>query len=397
MSATILFWESDPTLRKAMYRTLSWKGFHPIALEDPSQLPKAVKLEEPELSIIEGDWQPGSKINFYKESSQLVPNGGFSFILPSCDVSSSEMQEYYGIVLGNLRKPFGSVELFSGIQSAYRIKGHLEKGPFPWEECLEVRRLKTEEEILSALKLRYEVYREIGYIDSFEEELEFDKYDPNSIILGAIINQNGTKELAGTLRIIRVNSNGSQKEELKKVFRHREIECSVPYDDDRANLPACVSFGITPGDLSLFDPGFGSSVSDSGIEVSSEICELSRLVIQPKYRRHRFGIERKLFELIVVDCCADQPRKNWFVIAIHPSRCAKFERLGFRKISALGTKFYTGISQPAILMTLDLGRYLCSPNPFIKDLDLNKLIYKVNGNMLSTLEDRSYSLERVAS
>jgi len=307
------------------------------------------------------------------------------------------MQEAYGIVLGNLRKPFGSAELFSGIQSAFRVKEHIEKGPLPWEECLEVRRLKTEEEILSALKLRYQVYREIGYIDSSEKELEFDQYDTNSIILGAIINQNGTKELAGTVRIIKISSNGTNQEELEKVIQHRGIEYPAASDHEEPDLPACVSFGITPGDLSLFCPGFGSSISDSGIEVSSEICELSRLVIQQKYRRHRLGIERKLFELIVLDCCVDQPRKNWFVIAVHPSKCAKFERVGFRKISALGTKFYTGISQPAILMTLDLGQYLASPNPFTKDLDLNTLIYKVNGKMLSTLEDRSYSVERVAS
>ena len=58
MSARILLWDTDPTLRQALFKTLSWKGFQPVALENPSQLSKAVELEDPELTIIEGDCNP---------------------------------------------------------------------------------------------------------------------------------------------------------------------------------------------------------------------------------------------------------------------------------------------------------------------------------------------------
>ncbi|HUU27985.1 MAG TPA: hypothetical protein VM123_09245 [archaeon] len=390
----ILLWDSDPSLRKALVKALSWKGFHPVALEDPSKLSKALELERPELSLLEGAWEPGARISLDGESYPLSPNGELSSILPSFKVTQSGKLQADGIILGNLRKPFGIEDLFSNIRSSLLIKDRLEKTPLPWEEYLEVRRLRTEEEILSALKLRYKVYQEIGYINQSPEEIEFDKYDPRSIIFGAFFRHNGTKELAGTLRIIRSNDNGPHYNELKNILRHRSLECSEAPAYEKSSLPACESFGVAPRDISRFFPGFGSTFSERGINLSSEICELSRLVIRRKYRRHRFGIERKLYNSVIVDCCAEEPKRNWFAIAVHPSNGSKYARYGFNMISSLGIKPYTSISQPAILMAWDLQQYLLTPNPFTKDLALNTLVYKENGCLLSTLgEKASYPVQ----
>ncbi|MFC1613736.1 hypothetical protein ACFL5K_00395 [Gemmatimonadota bacterium] len=398
MAVTILFWESDPVLKEALFRTLSWKGFQPIALDNPSQLAKAIVMEKPELSIIEGDWQPGSRISFDQGRYPQTSAGELSIISPAFGVNPSGMPETYGIVLENLRKPFGSAELFSGIKSAIRKKDRLKKTPLPWEQYLEVKRLETEKEILSAMELRYEVYHEVGFLKSSTQQLEFDKYDANSIFLGAFVNNNGTRELAGMVRIIKSLGRGPHQNALLKIFHQfgNEYPASSAHENYTL-LPAFSSFGLTRKDIPQYCPEIGAPISESRYYVSTEICEISRLVIHHKYRMHKYGIERRLFELIVVDSCAEEPKRNWFAIAVHPSRAAKFERLGFRKVSSLGVHDYNGISQPATLMTLDLWQYLCSPNPFTRNLDLNSLIYKANGVLLHNLQDRAVNRQKAAS
>jgi len=292
-----------------------------------------------------------------------------------------------GIVLEKLQKPFGSEELYSALQSALKLKSQLERGSLPEDNCLEVKPLVSEKEILSALELRYEVYREIGFIGQSPAGIDFDRYDKRSLFLGAYIRQNGERELAGSLRIIRQRGNfAAQRNTLSLILQRLEIPGAMPAETENRALPACESFRIGPEYLSRHLPGFGSRYSIHGTAVSEEICELSRLVIKRKYRKQRFGIERRIFEAVVVDSCIGEPLSNWFVIAVHPSRSAKFERFGFGRVSALGTHFYTGISQPAILMALDLQRYLASPNPFVKNLELNTLLYKLNGGLSHGLE-----------
>ncbi len=298
MAATIILWDSNPTLRSALFRALSWKGFRPVTLENPSQLSEAVELENPELSILEGSWQPGSRISLNQGMYTPVPNGELSIVLTSHIPPSSGGSESYGIVLENLRKPFGSADLFAGIDSALRRKDCIEKTPLPWEEYLEVRRLKTEEEILRALELRYEVYQEVGFINSNDKEIEIDRYDPKSISFGVFVHQNGTQELAGTIRIIQNSTDSPHKKELGNIMRQHGIECAAASDCQESTLPAFATFEISTENYSGFYPRFGSTISGNGKDVSSEIYELSRLVIKREYRRHRFGIERKLFENI---------------------------------------------------------------------------------------------------
>lgn len=391
----ILLWDSDPVLRKAMASALSWKGYRPIALENSSQLAKALELEKPELTILEGNWARGDRINLSKDGFFTGSDGELAVIFPVFEISSSGQPESSGIVLNNLRKPFGTAELFSGLQTALQIRKHIESTPLPWEECLELRKLKTEEEIISSLKLRYETYREVGYINPNPEELEFDRYDFNSIFFGAFLHQSGSKELVGSMRIIRQNFSGPHKKELSNILRGLEIGDGLVEDEREMVLPAFSTFNMKVEDCSRFYPRFGSTLSNNGEEISGEIFELSRLVIKKEYRKHRLGIERKLYEMTVVDCCATAPKRNWFVIAIHPSKSAKYERYGFKNISSLGVKSYIGISQPAVLMTWDLQQYLLSPNPFTKNLDFNTLIYKVNGNLLHTM-DQTLLQEKVA-
>jgi len=307
--------------------------------------------------------------------------------------SPSGESENGGIVVGNLRKPFSTEQLLTGIRSAFRIRERIEKTALPWEECLEVRRLKSEEEILEALKLRYEVYRELGWIKPSSMEIDIDEYDLRSLIFGAFIYRNGTKELAGSIRIITKQGENTFRRELEKIM----LSCGKKLNQtEPVTLPALSSFGISRDDHNLFTPGFGSILSGSGAAVSAEPYELSRLAIKAQYRRNGIGVERRLYELVVTDCCCEQPKRNWFVIAVHPSKSYKYARYGFRRISELGIGPYTEILQPAVLMAWDLQKYLLSPNPFTKTLDLNSLIYRVNHSLLTTLRALPSYPEKVA-
>jgi len=393
MGKKILIWDADHSLGSAISNVLSRNGFQPVILENPYQAFKAIELERPELSIIEGDWRPGSRITLNKSNFPMSPNGDLAVILPTLKDPGSAENETGGVVLENLRKPFGVQRLLSSIHSALGKKDRIEKTPMPWEKCLEVRRLKNEKEILAAFKLRYKVYNELGWIDQSSEEIDIDPYDLNSIIFGAFIHYNGTKELVGSIRIIQSRREGPHRLETENILRSLGINQArfEPYA-----LPSLLSFGISKEDYGNFNPGFATILSGSGAPVSSEIHEISRLVIKRKYRKHRFGIERRLYDLVVTDCCTEEPQRNWFVIAIHPSKISKYARYGFRKISELGVKSYTGIFQPAVLMTWDLQHYLLTPNPFTKNMEFNSLIYRVNDNLLYTLQTEPVYSEKTA-
>jgi len=356
MGKKILIWDADLSLGNAISTILSKNGFQPVNLENPYQVFRAIELEQPELSIIEGDWQPGSRIILNSRNFPMAPNGYLAVILPLFEDYPLGESKTSGIVLENLRKPFGTQRLLSGIRSAFRIKDRIKKTPLPWEECLEVRRLKNEEEILAAFKLRYDIYTELGWIEPSSEEIDIDPYDLN-------------------------------------ITRNYGIERT---GFEPTTLPALLSFDISRKDYNSLSSGFATTLSGSGAAVSAEIYELSRLVIKRKYRRNRFGIERRLYELVVTDCCTEQPQRNWFVIAVHPSKSLKYARYGFHKISKLGVKPYKSILQPAVLMSWDLQRYLLMSNPFTKNLELNSLIYRVNDNLLNTLQTEPIYPEKVA-
>ncbi len=393
MGKKVLIWDADPSLGNAISTILSKNGFQPVNLENPYQVFRAIELEQPELSIIEGDWRPGSRIILNSKNFPMAPNGYLAVILPLFENYPLGESETSGIVLENLRKPFGTQRLLSGIRSALRIKDQIKKTPLPWEECLEMRRLKNEEEILAAFKLRYDTYTELGWIEPSSEEIDIDSYDLKSIIFGAFFHHNGTKELVGSIRIIQSQENNPLRREIENIMRNYGIERA---GFEPTTLPALMSFGISRKDYNSLSSGFATTLSGNGTAVSAEIYELSRLVIKRKYRKNRFGIERRLYELVVTDCCTEQPQRNWFVIAVHPSKSLKYARYGFHKISKLGVKPYTSILQPAVLMSWDLQHYLLMSNPFANNLELNSLIYRVNNNLLNTLQTEPIYPEKVA-
>ncbi len=368
MDGQIVVWDRDPSFRQALFRSLLGLGYNPVSLDSPVRLRRAVELLEPELMLLEGEWPRGELVEFGQEQQSPGRAEEMAVVLPLLRTQRvGRGAPDRGIVLDNLRKPFPLPMLLNTIRRSLKTRSWLRWEPSFSEQCLEVRPLTEGAELREAYHLRYQVYREVGYIPPSPEELEIDHYDRRSIIFGAFVREGGQRRMAGTVRIIR------RPEGRTRV-------------EDRS-LPATDSFGLSWKDFCRLHRGFGSRCSFSGRAVSPEVCELSRLAILPEFRRHPLGIERRLFELIVVDSCSQGPPRNWFMIAIHPSRKRKFQRFGFRQVPGLGVRDYKDLSQPAILLSLDLQEYLLGPNPFTGDLHLNSLYYRINGRLLVHAEE----------
>lgn len=379
MNEMILFHDSDPVLHEAISAVFSGGGFKAFGLGGAETSGLEAELSDPSLLILEGAWERGSKIALDRNPGEFQQAGYLALVLP---LNGGGGQ---GMVVESLRKPFGMKQLLTAVQSALELRARLNSAPPDYgTEWLEVRRLADESELDAAFRLRREVYLETGYIDDSCPTLECDCLDPRSIILGAFVHQGNRTELAGTLRIIRTGGDGPVSAAVSRLATLNGMT-TLARDGKGMPLPACDSFLVSPDELEAYQPGFASARSITGVSVSPEVCELSRLAVPSAWRRHRLGIERRLFDLVVVDSVASYPHRNWFVIAVHPSKRFKFHRYGFLAVNELGVRQYAGLDQPAILMTLDLQQYLVTPNPFTANLDQEVLLYRAGGCLVHEL------------
>ncbi len=392
MDCRIVLWDSDRSLREALFSRLFRKGFLPVSLGDPAKLGKAVRMLDPELVLFESGWERGETVSLRGDSGPRR-DSDLSVVMPLEGEGFSAAGGGRGLVLDKLRKPFGTRELINGISGALELRRRLAHRSRPGREWLEVKRLTTEPEIEAALALRQEVYRETGFISGERRAIEYDHYDLRSIHFGAFHVQGERRTLAGTIRIIHrpAGKIAGHTETVERLLRRFEPELAYVSDPCVSELPALKTFGLGVDSLASLKPGFGSGESLCGNPAREEVFELSRLAIASPWRLNRFGIERRLFQMIVVDSMAASPRRNWFVIAVHPSRQAKFERFGFSLAGDLGVRPYAGLDQPAILMTLDLQQYLTTPNPFSASLDLEMLLYRAAGYLSHSLEGENTS------
>ena len=385
----IMLWEPDKDLRKALTLYISNLGYQPIALGKMTDFKDAIGLERPLVCLLPADLEKGAKVDFSNLDCKFDLKGEVSVVLPDTDEETLGHGGPKGVVIDRIRKPFGIRELADRLDHAVVRRDKLERCPFPWEQNLEVRVLRTTDELRQALRLRYEVYREVGFMRDSDLGIDLDPYDFKSTIFGAFINRHGKSVLAGTIRIIHDSGFGPHRKQVAEVMAEHGLdplaaECSAT----GSTLPALETFRLAPADCRAHYPGFATGRSRCGMGVSSQTFELSRLVIGRDFRRDRAGMERRLYELVIAHCCASNPRKNWFVIAIHPSKRRKYLRFGFQDISELGIQSYTGIDQPASLMVWDLHNYLQYPNPFTAELEENMVEYSYCNHLINMLEER---------
>lgn len=382
--------EPDQDLRKALSLYLIRLGYKTVALSSFDEFKNALELERPLMCLLPAELNKGSRIELDDIEWRSEFKGEMSVVLPmfADDIYSGESTT--GVVVDRIRKPFGIQELANCLEDALARREELDRSPFPWEQSLRVRVLRNSDELRQALKLRYEVYNEVGYMEASEYGLDLDPFDFKSTIFGAFVTEDGRSELAGTIRIIQHMGFGPHRAQVAEVMKEYGIDpAAAELSALTSSLPALQTFRLGAGDCGRLYPGFASETSSGEQPVSSQAHELSRLVIGNKFRRDRAGMERRMYEMVVAHCCARTPMRNWFVIAVHPSKTRKYVRFGFQNISQLGIKSYTGIEQPAALMVWDLQKYLQMPNPFTGMLDENIIEYNYNSSLVTAFQSRS--------
>ncbi len=386
----IMLWEPDLDLRKALTLYINRLGYKAVALNRFLEFKNAIELERPLLCLLPTEMCKGSRIKLDDIKCRPGYKGEMTVVLPLFEGDSYSGDAATGIVVDRLRKPFGIQELASRLDAALARREELECYPGTWEQSLEIRALRNFSELRQALELRYEVYREVGYMEASEYGLDLDPFDFKSTIFGAFITGSGHSELAGTIRIIQQKGFGPHRKQVAEIMGQYGIDpAAAELSALSPTLPALQTFRLQAADCRGLYPGFATETSVGVEPVCSQAHELSRLVIGSKHRRNRAGMERRLYEMVIAHCCAQEPMRNWFVIAVHPSKTRKYVRFGFQNISQLGIKAYTGIDQPAALMVWDLQRYLRMPNPFTTLLDENIVEYNYRNALVSPFHDRT--------
>ena len=386
----IMLWEPDQDLRKALSLYLMRLGYKAVALSKFHEFKVAIELERPLMCLLPADLSKGRRILLDEIEWNSGFKGEMAVVLPMFSDDNYNGAETSGIVVDKIRKPFSIHELSHKLEAAFARREELDRNPLPWEQSLTVRALRNSDELRQALKLRYEVYREVGYMEASEYGLDLDPFDFKSTIFGAFVTEDGRSELAGTIRIIQNMGFGPHRAQVAEVMGEYGIDpAAAELSALTASLPALQTFRPGAGDCSRLYPDFASEISTGVEPVSSQAHELSRLVIGNRFRRDLAGMERRMYEMVVAHCCSQTPKCNWFVIAVHPSKTRKYVRFGFQNISQLGIKSYTGIEQPAALMVWDLQRYLRMPNPFTGMLDENIVEYNYHRELVTGFQSRS--------
>ncbi len=125
-------------------------------------------------------------------------------------------------------------------------------------------------QLVEAFRLRYEVYRQLGYVTVGDAELDVDEYDERALPLGAF--DVSTQELVGTMRIIRAESRSDYRCAVRRVVAQADDAALTARVIGRRSptLPSAVSLEI--GQMLVAIAG------------GLPICELSRLIVRPDRR-----------------------------------------------------------------------------------------------------------------
>lgn len=192
---------------------------------------------------------------------------------------------------------------------------------------------KKPEEIIEIMKLRYNVYKELGYNKEFNTEipgLDFDRFDKNSIFV--IYSRNN--EITATTRIIKDTVEGllsEKKYDLKTGFNEIRIENWLEH---------------------------------------KKIAELSRTVIKPEYQKSGIEFRSMFSDLYNIGKSTDIG--NYLMVMPKDMYHALYEKCGMEIIKEIEN--YGNIDKQSVIIKWDINNI----NPFFK-----RIILKEKSNKLS--------------
>jgi predicted GNAT family N-acyltransferase len=203
-----------------------------------------------------------------------------------------------------------------------------------------VKELTTVAEVRSAHRLRYDVFKTLGYINgSTASCLEVDAYDEYAISFGAVDLSSG--EVVATLRLITNRAQSRSKELLQRILW-------LESDVNLSKKLECVPVSPMP---SLFAPAICALVEQYK-EGDREIEELSRAVVKPEFRR--YGLSRALMEfgLAYATLCG-------FPILVGgciPEHVPMYVKYGYQELLGVGLIRYPNVGMMANTVVCDTKR-----------------------------------------
>ena len=233
----------------------------------------------------------------------------------------------------------------------------------------ELRALLTEVELYDAYRLRYEVYRRLGYLQSCNKsEAEMDIYDLSSVPFGAF--DAATGELVGTLRLIKPEP----QLEYDHLIAHVLAEC---FDTELTRQ------ALEPRPRSL--PSIVSDEIERQIEAFNTprfaVYEFSRFIIHPD---HRFSnVSRGLGILGMAHAMRSGPAV--FIAGCLPEHNRLYASYGFVKLPYSGLDHFDTVNRLANTL---ICRSDALPRPMRARID------ELVGSMASGAVEHAHELSR---
>lgn len=212
---------------------------------------------------------------------------------------------------------------------------------------LTIRRLQTVAEMESFLRLRYEVWTQLGYLSEDRtcprSRLEVDYSDRYSTAFGAFATVQGSEQLIGGIRLIMEGlDSGGQWKLIEEIMATRNDECLA-----RSAAPR--KEHAYPFDLLASFPSFPQTYRD-WVRQKLLKAEVSRVIVHPDWRAKGMG------EVLVDSAVAhaqEQGLKLLF-LACKEEHSFFYERCGFAVMPGLKCSSFSGVNRPAIGMVLNL-------------------------------------------
>ncbi len=236
------------------------------------------------------------------------------------------------------------------------------------------------EGVWAALHLRYITYRHVNFISANSDLIDVDPYDYCSTYLGAFHVSADKPMLIGTMRIISRNEFSSTASCVREIVAATKSEEFKALKERPMPFPIMESFSL-PADFIKEEVETGP-----GKPKPDHLAEISRLAVRPDYWFRRIDVG--LHHLLILDTWLDHPRRNIFMVAIHPRAQARYERVGMRRIPGTGRVLYKNVDQLAVAMSVDIESLLRVGPGYRESCEANYAQYKAENYFLRAVKKR---------
>jgi GNAT superfamily N-acetyltransferase len=184
--------------------------------------------------------------------------------------------------------------------------------------------------LAASFRIRYEVYRGLGYVADCAAALDVDEYDACALPLGAL--DTATRELVGVLRVISTRPHRDYRAAVERVV----AQAACPALSARAGRPRS---SILPSIVSREVARALEAAGGHGLPTR----ELSRCIVRPD--RRGAGVSRALIELGMALAWREGPAV--LIGGCLTEHLSMYARYGFRPLRDVGDDYFARVGQRA--------------------------------------------------